>query len=208
MQQEDIRMVTETLKGDSEAFKPLVEKYQNRLYDLALRMTGNIHEAEDIAQTAFIKAYASLKLYNTAHDFSNWLYTIALNITRNRLRRLSIINFFSLERFGFPEGENAPPEPVDAHDKPEESLTKKELLKCLDKAVRNLPVSLKEVFVLFHFHETSLNDISIRLGISQNAVSLRLLKGRKLLYKQLAPKFPEYFKNGTHDKKEADYVKR
>ncbi len=202
MQQEDVRLVAETLKGDPEAFRPLVEKYQSRLYDLALRMTGSIPEAEDIAQAAFIRAYSGLKLYDPTRSFFNWLYTIALNITRNRLRRKAIINFFSLERFH--EDEHVFPEPSDRNDNPEESITRRELSQYLDKAIRNLSVPLREAFVLFHFHGADVKDIAAGLGVSQNAVSLRLLKARKSLYSQLSPRFPEYFtKQG--DYKEASY---
>ena len=82
--------------GNTEAFSYLVEKYKNLIYQLALRMTGNYHDSEDIAQEAFIKAYRSLHQYNPNYSFSSWLHKIALNTIRDKMRRKdSNITFFA-----------------------------------------------------------------------------------------------------------------
>ncbi|HNR64991.1 MAG TPA: sigma-70 family RNA polymerase sigma factor, partial [Atribacterota bacterium] len=64
-----------------------MEKYKNLVYKLALRMTGNYHDSEDIAQESFLRAYRSLHQYNPNYSFSSWLYKITLNIIKDRMRK-------------------------------------------------------------------------------------------------------------------------
>jgi RNA polymerase sigma-70 factor (ECF subfamily) len=191
MEMSDFEIVEKTRAGNKELFGLLIERYQNKLYDLAARMTGNKQEAEDIVQQAFIKMYEKLGDYKENHKFSNWAYTIALNITRNFLRRRAVLNFFSLDGWGesAQDEDSRAWEIKDPAPETENELENKELRAGLESAVDKLPLKLKDVFVLYYFHHNAISDVAQAAGISENAVSARLFRARQLLYGELSGKF-------------------
>lgn len=83
---DDRVFVERCLRGDTAAFRPLVERYQKLLFTVALRMLGDYAEATDAAQTAFTRAYEHLASYDRRHRFFSWLYRILVNECLN-LRR-------------------------------------------------------------------------------------------------------------------------
>lgn len=76
-------------KGDRNAFADIVDIYKDKIYQLCYRMLGNAHEAEDIAQEAFIRAYVNIDSFDINRKFSTWLYRIATNLTIDRIRKKS-----------------------------------------------------------------------------------------------------------------------
>lgn len=193
MEMSDSEIVSKIPAGNKELFSLLIERYQNKLYDLALRMTGNRQEAEDIVQQAFIKMYKKLGDYKEDHKFSNWAYTIALNITRNFLRRRAVLKFFSIDGWGENMGEQdfCVQEVKDPTRNTESEMENKELITELEAAVEKLPLKLRAVFVLHYFHHNAVPDVARSTGISENAVSARLFRARQLLRGKLSVKFPE-----------------
>lgn len=81
---EVIRLVRQ---GEKNRFRILVERYQARIYALCLRVLRNRHDAEDTCQEAFVRAFRSLKRFDTRYPFENWLLKIATNLCRNQLKR-------------------------------------------------------------------------------------------------------------------------
>ena len=80
MDNEDYRVIKLCLKGRTEAFAELVEKYGRRVYNLAYRLTSNAEKSKDIAQEAFIKVYKSLDKYDPKYKFSSWLLKTVSNL--------------------------------------------------------------------------------------------------------------------------------
>ena len=193
MEISDSEIVKNILAGNKELFGLLIERYQNKLYDLAARMTGSGQEAEDIVQQTFIKIYQKLGAYNENHKFSNWAYTITLNITRNFLRRRAVLSFFSIDGWGenMREQDSCAREVKDSTRDTEKEMEDKELIAGLEAAVERLPLKLRDVFVLCYFHHNAIPDIAQSTGISENAVSARLFRARQLLCGELSGKFPE-----------------
>ncbi|MBI4349970.1 MAG: RNA polymerase sigma factor [Elusimicrobia bacterium] len=189
MDQTDMQIIDRVLAGDTDAFAEIVARYQRRLYDLSLRLLGDPAEAEDIAQTAFIKMFSSLPSYKRELAFGNWAYTITLNLARNRLKRRAIISFLPFWSGG--EEEDPVIEPVEAGGDPPSRLASRDLRSALDGAMAALPPDLKEAFVLFHLHKVPARDIAETLGVTPNAVSLRLFKARERLMNALSPAYPE-----------------
>ena len=170
--------------GNSEAFSFLVEKYKNLIYQLALRMTGNYHDSEDIAQEAFLRAYRSLHQYNPNYSFSSWLYKIALNIIRDRMRKKDFAIPFSVhqpdqthEEIGNPlfPGDDS------LTINPEEWQVKQENKQDLQTAINSLPLSHKEIIILRHMQNLSYHEIARVLNISINLVKVRLHRARAQL---------------------------
>jgi len=83
----DAQLVERTLRGDMSAYGILVDRYRSLVYGLACHLVRNFHDAEDIAQEAFIKAYDSLSTLKDKANFSRWLRTIALNLCKMWLRK-------------------------------------------------------------------------------------------------------------------------
>jgi len=191
----DIRIIEAVLAGDTEAFGQLVRRHQDRLYDLVYRLVGNGPEAEDIVQTTFIKMFSSLSGFDKKFSFYNWSYTIALNVARNRLRRRRILSFFPFMsvRDGDGGGETLL-EPEEPRSSPEDALADSSLKQALENAIAGLPDDIKIPFVLCHLHGRRIKDIADTLGLTPNAVSIRLFRARERLMLELSPKYPEYFK--------------
>lgn len=177
---EDMELVGKVKAGETEAFRRLVEKYQGMVYALSYRMTYNRQEAEDLTQNSFVRMYRGIANYSPQYKFSTWAYTVTLNEARNHLARKKLLRFMSLEAF---TGAIAEPEPVPVG-----------LYEALELAVKELPSGLREVFILRHFQNNSIEDTAQIAGLSKNAVNIKLSRARGCLAARLAPSFPEYFK--------------
>lgn len=81
------KRIKQVKKGDQNAFAEIVDLYKDKIYQLCYRMLGNVHEAEDIAQEAFIRAYVNIDSFDINRKFSTWLYRIATNLTIDRIRK-------------------------------------------------------------------------------------------------------------------------
>lgn len=193
MDETDIQILDRVRTGDKDAFAGIVERYQRPLFDLALRMTGNAAEAEDIVQTAFIRMFSSLASYRRELAFRNWAYTITLNLARNRLKRGGLLRFLPFWS-GAEAGTDPVQEPEDPGGGPEARVASRNMRAALEDSITALPADLKEAFVLFHIHKVPAKDIAETLGVSPNAVSLRLFKARERLVKKLSPVYPEYYR--------------
>ena len=87
MSQHDTKLIRRTLEGDDRAFGFLVDKYKSAVCALACRKVGNYHDAQDIAQEVFIRAYRSLPTLKHYENFAAWLYTITANCSCTWLRK-------------------------------------------------------------------------------------------------------------------------
>ena len=176
MDETDAQIVDRVLSGETDAFKHLVWRHQQLLYDLSFRPTGDMAEAEDIAQAAFIKMFASLNSYKKELAFRNWAYTITLNIARNRLKRKAVLRFLPLGIFSPANGdeERRIQEPMEEGGRPDAGLAAKDLCNALEKAISALPEELKTAFIMCHVHKNQVKDISEILGITPNAVSMKI----------------------------------
>jgi len=88
MQRSEAELIRQAKQGDAQAFGQLVAAHQHFVYNLALRTLGDPHEAEDLAQDAFVKAWLALPRFREEARFQTWLYRIVVNLCYNRLPRL------------------------------------------------------------------------------------------------------------------------
>ena len=87
MERNDAELIQQILRGDQEAFSPLVKKYQKGVHTLVWRKIGDFHVAQEITQDAFLKAYQKLGTLKNYNQFPGWLYVIASNLCLDWLRR-------------------------------------------------------------------------------------------------------------------------
>jgi len=90
----DYQLIRSVQNGDMVAFNQIVDRYKNRLMNVIGRMLTSTEEAEDIVQETFVRVYKHRQSFNFQHCFSTWIYTIALNLARNELRRRKKFKFF------------------------------------------------------------------------------------------------------------------
>lgn len=183
---EDIikKRIKQVLKGDREAFSEIVEIYKNGVFQLCYRMLGNRHEAEDIAQEAFLRAYVNLNSFNQNLKFSTWLYRIATNLCIDRIRKKKPDYYLDAEVSGT-EGLTMYSQISSDEPLPETELESLELHETVQKEILKLPEKYRTPIVLKYIEELSLNEISDILDLPIGTVKTRIHRGREALRKKL-----------------------
>lgn len=171
-------------KGDQNAYAEIVEIYKNKVYQLCYRMLGNRHEAEDVAQEAFIRAYINIHTYNPDMKFSSWLYRIATNLSIDRIRKKKPDFYLDAEVRGT-DGLTMYSQLASTDASPEDTLESLELQEIVQKAILKLPEKYRSVIVLKYIEELSLQEISEILDLPVGTVKTRIHRGREALRKQL-----------------------
>ena len=187
------RAVTEhdlpaALAADLEgAFERLVRSYQDRLFGLALRLAGDPQDAEDITQDTFVRAYRALAAYPDARVKSlavrPWLYRIALNVFRNRVRG-GHLRVISLDHAGAEGAFGITDQDAAVH--PERALEQAELQRTLSVLVGALPARYRVAVVLRHVQDLGYREIAAILGQPLGTVKANVHRGLRLLQGALA----------------------
>ena len=185
---EDAVLVRFFQKGDKAAFDKLVRKHKDKLFNLVYWFLGDYQEANDCAQEIFIKVFKSLKKFRFESAFSTWLYRIATNTCKNRLKSSAYRwkkKTVSLEN---PEGSksvNPSFEVEDDSPSPVNELEKKERLMLIQKAINALPEEQNRVVVLRDIQGLSYEEIADITGLNLGTVKSRLARGRLELRNKL-----------------------
>ncbi|MCI0747679.1 MAG: RNA polymerase sigma factor [Verrucomicrobia subdivision 3 bacterium] len=160
----------------------LMERHAEKLFHYLIRVLQNHDDAAEVAQEAFVRVYEHRAKFNPEQKFTTWLYTIATNLARDRMRWRSRHLAVSLEALSSPPSLNA------AHPElsPSEQLESSELLSLIRGAVAGLPEDLRVPFVLAQYENLSQAQIAAILKCSVKAVETRVYRARKLLRERLA----------------------
>jgi len=177
---DDEEIIRRCCNGETELYRVLVERYQDRIFNLICRFLGNHHLAEDIAQETFIKAFSSLENFRQEARFSTWIYRIAVNKCKDFLkdRRRGEI---SLDRITMPGASEYSSHP----DGPEDGLLRKEKVMTVEDAILTLPLKYREAFILRHVEELPYSDMTRILGLPINTLKMRVFRARKFLTRKL-----------------------
>ncbi|WP_316572764.1 RNA polymerase sigma factor SigW [Neobacillus sp. YIM B06451] len=178
------KRIKQIKKGDQDAFAEIVELYKDKLYQLGYRMLGNRHEAEEIAQEAFIRAYVNINSYNQEYKFSTWLYRIATNLCIDRIRKKKPDYYLDAEVAGT-EGLTLYSRIPSDSPLPDKEVEMMELQEAIQGEIVRLPEKYRSVIVLKYIEELSLNEISEILDLPLGTVKTRIHRGREALRKQL-----------------------
>jgi RNA polymerase sigma-70 factor (ECF subfamily) len=178
------KRIKQVIKGDQDAFGEIVEIYKNSVYQLCFRMVGNRHEAEDMAQEAFVRAYVNISSFNQDLKFSTWLFRIATNLCIDRLRKKKPDYFLDAEVSGT-EGLTMYSQIPSNTPLPESELESLELQETVQKEILKLPDKYRAAIVLKYIEGLSLNEISEILDLPLGTVKTRIHRGRESLRKQL-----------------------
>ena len=178
------KRIKQVIKGDQDAFAEIVEIYSNSIYQLGYSMLGNRHEAEDVAQEAFIRAYVNIKYFNQDLKFSTWLFRIATNLCIDRIRKKKPDYYLDAEVSGT-DGLTMYSQLSSNAPLPENELESLELQETVQKEILKLPEKYRSVIVLKYIEELSLNEISEILDMPLGTVKTRIHRGREALRQQL-----------------------
>lgn len=179
---EDRALVERFRAGDEAAFDALVRNNQNRVYGLLWRMLGNREDALDVAQDAFVRAYRGIDGFRAEARFSTWVYGIALNLARNRLRDRSRkgrdqgVSLDSLEA----DAPGTVPAATTA-DGPRAAAEHGELVAALEACLEHLPETLRGAFALRVFEGLAYEEIADAMECPRGTVKSRLNDARRRL---------------------------
>jgi RNA polymerase sigma-70 factor, ECF subfamily len=168
----DEELVEAFRRGDLSAFDGLVARWERKIRGAVHRILGNEEEARDVCQEAFLKAYRALDSFKSEARFSSWLYQIALNLCRDRLRRRKGRTLVSLE-----ELEGAGTALVAKRPDAQELLEAGDLARTVATAIAMLPEEQREIVVLKEYQELTFAEIADVLGIPISTVKTRLYRG-------------------------------
>ncbi|PHR74096.1 MAG: RNA polymerase [Lutibacter sp.] len=172
---DDDYYIKKILKGDSNSFGIIVERYQNMVFALALKMLKHREESEEVSQDTFIKVYKSLSKFNGESKFSTWIYRIAYNTCLDRIKKNSKYNN-DVEINDITSNEIFQVENIfDSLENKERSIIIKE---CMDK----LPEDERIIMHLFYFEELSLKEIVDIVSVNEGNVKVKLFRARKKLF--------------------------
>jgi len=172
--------------GDRSACAECVRAYATDLYNLILRIVHDPDDAEDVLQETFLHALKAIGQFEERARLSTWLYRIAYNtaLMRVRQRRHSTS---SLDELLEQDDEGTSLALPGEEKAPEEVILSGELRMVLEKAIGELPQTLRVVFVLRDINQLSTAETAQVLGLSEEAVKSRLLRARQALRQRLAP---------------------
>jgi RNA polymerase sigma-70 factor (ECF subfamily) len=192
---DETALVVQARDGDNHAFAELVKGYEAKIFRLALHITQNREDAEDVLQEAFLKAYEHLDQFQGSSKFYTWIVRIAVNQALMKLRRRKADKLVSLDE-GIDTGEDTVTREIAAWDEdPEQRFTREELGEILNTSIDGLAPAYRSVFVLRDVEDLSTEETAEALGISVPAAKSRLLRARL----QLREKLTHYFKRKGDD---------
>ena len=171
--------------GDTEAFNPLVLKYQKKIYNFLYRRVRDRETAEDLCQEVFLKAFKALPNFKGDSTFYSWIYRIAINCSIDFQRQRNRVKFLTFEELSFDADDVL--RMVNAYPSPETITETEELGRIIRKAVRKLPPGQRRVFNLRHRRSLAIKEIAVLLDRSEGTVKAHLHHAHQRLQSMLLP---------------------
>ncbi len=190
MATDDLTLVQRVKTGDQRAFKLLVERYQRKIYAVALGMVKDKEEAMDISQEAFVKVYKYLDHFKGDSSFYTWLYRITVNICIDALRKKQALRGEQVEL-----EEAVKMDTTEANigalgsrlgTNPQKSALRKELAEKIQQALETVPEKHRAILLLREVEGMSYEDLSRTLQIPKGTVMSRLFHARTKVQKILS----------------------
>ncbi len=172
MGRSDEELIEACRDGETSAFDVLVDRWEDKIRGAAWRVLGSEEEARDVAQEAFLKAYRGLDGFKREARFSSWLYQIALNLCRDRLRRRKTRAAVSLEAL-----EESGPVLVEPRPGAHEIAVRNDLAGAVRRAISGLPEEQREVVILKEYEGLTFLEIAQALDVPVSTVKTRLYRG-------------------------------
>ena len=185
MPESDALAVARAREGDSQAFRALVERHSRTIFRLAHRMTGNEHDAEDVVQETFLRAFRQLDRFEARANFGTWLYRIAVNCSIDLMRKRREAT--TDEPDGMEQmATSSPHRQGDAPDL-DRLVFSAEIRQKVTGALGRLSQMERAAFVLRHFEGQSIEEIGRALGLRTNATKHSIFRAVRKMRAALEP---------------------
>lgn len=179
----DEEIILSVINGRTEDYRLLVDRYKDKVYNLAYRFTLNTSDSEDLAQEIFLHIFRKLSSFRHRSSFSTWLYRIAINKCNDWYRKnKERVKQISLE--DNPLGSTLY-ETKDHTYNPEQHLLRMEQQKLITAMVMELPEKYRTAIIMYHYQQLSAREIAHILNIPRKTVDSRIYRGKRLLKKKL-----------------------
>lgn len=180
MLSEDLSLVQAILKGDQDAFRRLVEKYQRSVYNITWRMVRNDEDARDLTQETFIRVYRGLGTYDQTRTFSTWLFRIATNlcIDHHRKKKMRTV---SIDGSQIGDETREPMALPDHGPRPDRLHEVTSLAERIDSFLERLSPAYRAVLVLRYREQLSYEEMANVLDIPLGTVKARLHRAHRHL---------------------------
>lgn len=188
-------IVAQARLGNTSAFNELLRRYERKIFRLAMHITQNREDAEDVLQESFLKAYEHLDQFQGQSKFYTWIVRIAVNQALMKLRKRKSDRSVSLDETIDTGEDNIGREIAAWDENPEQQYSREELNRILTSAIDGLAPIYRAVFVLRDIDGLSTEEAAEALELSVPAVKSRLLRARL----QLRDKLTRYFKRKGDD---------
>ena len=166
--------IDKVLQGDTQSFSFLVEKYKDMVFSLALKVTKNREEAEEVSQDSFIKAFRSLKKFKGDAKFSTWLYKIAYHNCMDRVKARN-------RRYDTGTIDEIVENKVASFENTMQAIERKERAEIMKNCLLELPEEERTILWMFYYEELSLKEIIDVTSYSEANIKVKLHRARKKL---------------------------
>jgi RNA polymerase sigma-70 factor (ECF subfamily) len=178
------RAIEDVKRGDHASYDYLITKYMKRVVSIAWGIVRNAHDAEDLAQEAFVKAFQTMNRFKSGEPFGPWIYRIVTNLALDVMKHRT--------RFRHEEVSDA--EPASRRDRADLAATTNEIGSRIDMAIQSLPEQQRVVARLYLVEEFDHAEIAAMTGLTEGTVRSHLSLARRKLKEQLADLY-----EGTHE---------
>ncbi|TWT73169.1 RNA polymerase sigma factor [Allorhodopirellula solitaria] len=172
---EEIDLIRRALAGEEQAFESLVLQHQDRLFHAMTHVTGSVHDAEEVTQEAFIRAFLKLDTFQQNSQFFTWLYRVAFNIALSRKRRKRVKISLDTQR------EELGNDVVDRGEAVDANMIRQDEVSLVQAALSGLSEQHRGILVLREMNDASYDEIAEILDLSIGTVRSRLNRARKQL---------------------------
>jgi RNA polymerase sigma-70 factor (ECF subfamily) len=185
-------LVDRCRQGDRDSFAQLMRLHEKQIYNFTYRMLGDEEEAEDLTQDIFVAAFRGIRRFRGEAKFSTWLYRIALNQTRNRIKYLSRRDFFAKQSRRAQYREESlwenPEFLADGNPTPEQWTLTRSMATQVQECLNQLAPQTRQILVLRDVQGFSYEELGEMLSLNPGTVKSRLHRARAALQKCLADK--------------------
>lgn len=180
--------IRDTLRGDPDCFRILVDLHYAAVFRVAFRITGHAQDAEEVAQEAFLRAYNKLATFQQNSTFLTWIHRIAMNTALNFVERRTRDRSLIAQPFTHdPSASHAPLDPVDPHASPEHLLLDREAHTLREAGMSELTPMERTAFTLRHLEGLPIPDIAAALHVPANSAKQAVFRAVTKLRRSLAP---------------------
>lgn len=184
---EEERILIQRCKdGEMAAFDELVRCFEKRVFNFALRISGNYNDASDVSQEAFIRVFNAINSFRGDANFTTWIYQIVKNAYLDARKKAKSHRLCSLDEYIELDENSVSRQIVDEHPTPDQIMEDKERSKIVQNAINSLPDYQRIIVTLYHLQHRSYEEIADILKLPIGTVKSRLNRARLALAEKLS----------------------